>query len=140
MLKDNRPDLLRDARSLMETIPPASLARGRRQCLCWDIEGFTSWPDVKVPVRNIFLAFYRRNLKPAAPPRRQHGAYRPPSGLGTVRGRVAGRAPLTGSGRFPAHRLVAPPSPCLNHFGHSRSPPAPRPRTPCEPAQGRILA
>jgi hypothetical protein len=51
VLKDNRADLLTDARSLFEQAAPALLARGKRQCQCWDIEGFTSWPGVQVPVR-----------------------------------------------------------------------------------------
>lgn len=51
VLKDNRPDLLADAHSLFEQTTPISITVGGRACLRWDIEGFTSWPPVHVPVR-----------------------------------------------------------------------------------------
>ena len=51
VLKDERRDLLTDARSLFDEMSPVMLRRGNRQCECWDIEGFTSWPQVTQPVR-----------------------------------------------------------------------------------------
>jgi len=51
VLKDERRDLLKDARSLFEQVRPTVCRRGKRQCLQWDIEGFTSWPQVGRPVR-----------------------------------------------------------------------------------------
>jgi hypothetical protein len=53
VLKNDRRDLLQDARRLFEDQPPTVVqdASPRRQC--WDMEGFTTWPQVKVPVRVI---------------------------------------------------------------------------------------
>ena len=51
VLKDDRRDLLTDARSLFEQTPPAVIRQGRRTLLQWDMEGFTSWPQVNRPVR-----------------------------------------------------------------------------------------
>jgi hypothetical protein len=51
VLKDDRRDLLQDAMRLFEDIPPSSSQdRGVRR-VCWDLEGFTTWPQVKTPVR-----------------------------------------------------------------------------------------
>jgi hypothetical protein len=51
VLKNDRRDLLQDAQRLFQDQPPRVVqdASPRRQC--WDIEGFTTWPQVKVPVR-----------------------------------------------------------------------------------------
>lgn len=51
VLKNDRRDLLQDARRLFEDLPPTvvQVASPRREC--WDLEGFTTWPQVKVPVR-----------------------------------------------------------------------------------------
>jgi hypothetical protein len=53
VLKNDRRDLLQDAQRLFEDSPPTIVqdASPRRQC--WDMEGFTTWPQVKVPVRVI---------------------------------------------------------------------------------------
>jgi len=51
VLKDDRRDLHTDALSLFDEMPPVMLERGNRQCECWDIDGFTTWPQVTVPVR-----------------------------------------------------------------------------------------
>jgi len=51
VLKDERRDLYTDARALFDEMPPVMLGRGNRQCECWDIEGFTSWPQVTESVR-----------------------------------------------------------------------------------------
>jgi len=51
VLKNDRRDLLQDAQRLFEDLPPTLVqdASPRRQC--WDLEGFTTWPQVQVPVR-----------------------------------------------------------------------------------------
>jgi hypothetical protein len=51
VLKDERRDLYADALSLFDTMSPVALRQANRQCECWDIEGFTSWPQVTTPVR-----------------------------------------------------------------------------------------
>jgi hypothetical protein len=53
VLKDDRRDLLTDANRLFQDMPPTGLPRGKVHCDCWDLEGFTTWPTVKVPVRVI---------------------------------------------------------------------------------------
>jgi hypothetical protein len=51
VLKDDRRDLLKDARRLFEDIAP-SLSQDRNvHRECWDLEGFTTWPQVQAPVR-----------------------------------------------------------------------------------------
>jgi hypothetical protein len=51
VLKNDRRDLLQDAQRLFEDLPPTVVqdASPRRQC--WDLEGFTTWPQVQLPVR-----------------------------------------------------------------------------------------
>ncbi len=49
VLKDERRDLLQDARRLFEQMAPVVTDDGR--CQSWDIEGFNSWPQVDSPVR-----------------------------------------------------------------------------------------
>ena len=51
VLKDDRRDLSQDARSLFERTVPVTLPGGPRHRVCWDIEGFTTWPQVCQPVR-----------------------------------------------------------------------------------------
>lgn len=51
VLKDERRDLMKDARGLFEGAAPVRLERGKVQCECWDIEGFTSWEGLDKPVR-----------------------------------------------------------------------------------------
>ena len=51
VLKDERRDLHTDACALFDEMSPVMLRRGNRQCECWDIEGFTSWPQVTGPIR-----------------------------------------------------------------------------------------
>jgi hypothetical protein len=65
VLKDDRRDLLGDARRLFEDQAPSSLRLGRVQRDCWDIEGFTTWPQVKEPVRVI----HSRETRTVARPR-----------------------------------------------------------------------
>jgi hypothetical protein len=49
VLKDDRRDLLQDAQKLFDQTAPVVTHQGR--CWSWDIEGFTSWPQVDSPVR-----------------------------------------------------------------------------------------
>jgi len=51
VLKENRPDLLRDARGLFACIPPVADQQGRTERHLWDEEGFTSWDGFEDPVR-----------------------------------------------------------------------------------------
>jgi len=51
VLKDDRRDLMRDAESLFEQAPPVQSRDARVSRESWDIEGFTSWPQVSQPVR-----------------------------------------------------------------------------------------
>ena len=51
VLKDNHRALLEDAHSLFETMPPARGRNGRRTCQWWDLTGFTTWPQVRAPIR-----------------------------------------------------------------------------------------
>jgi hypothetical protein len=53
VLKDDRRDLLQDAQRLFEDIAPTSTPGENVQRDCWDLEGFTTWPQVKAPVRVI---------------------------------------------------------------------------------------
>lgn len=51
VLKDNHPALLEDARSLFESRPPVGGRNGTRICQWWDLVGFTTWPQVRAPIR-----------------------------------------------------------------------------------------
>lgn len=51
VLKDDQRDLLKDAQALFSTIPPTSQRDGPVQRQCWDLEGFTTWPQAGQPVR-----------------------------------------------------------------------------------------
>jgi hypothetical protein len=51
VLKDERRDLIQDARALFKGLAPKEFSRGATSVTCWDLEGFTSWPQVKAPVR-----------------------------------------------------------------------------------------
>ena len=51
VLKDERRDLMKDARGLFDGAPTALLRRGKTECECWDIEGFRSWEGLDGPVR-----------------------------------------------------------------------------------------
>lgn len=51
VVKNEKRDLLVDARSLFPEVPPTAHREGRTKSLWWDIEGFTSWPQVGRPVR-----------------------------------------------------------------------------------------
>jgi len=51
VLKDDRRDLIGDAKALFLGREPIQFDRGNKRVSCWDLEGFTSWPQVRVPVR-----------------------------------------------------------------------------------------
>ena len=51
VLKDERRDLMKDARGLFDGPPHSVLRRGQTECECWDIEGFGSWGGLDAPVR-----------------------------------------------------------------------------------------
>lgn len=51
VLKNNQPGLLEDARGLWAHLVPQAACHAGRSCTCWDLEGFTSWPQVRGPVR-----------------------------------------------------------------------------------------
>jgi hypothetical protein len=53
VLKENRPDLLQDARDLFATLAPREEKTGRTTRLSWDEAGFTSWPEFPQGVRVI---------------------------------------------------------------------------------------
>ena len=54
VLKDERRDLLQDARSLFAGQEPTTLLDGSVRRACWDLEGFRTWPQVGVPVRVVY--------------------------------------------------------------------------------------
>lgn len=51
VLKDERRDLIQDARSVFALLPPQEFFRGKAEVQCWDAEGFKTWPQVAAPVR-----------------------------------------------------------------------------------------
>jgi hypothetical protein len=51
VLKDEQRDLLQDARSLWPQIRPTISCTDRVRRQCWDLAGFTTWPQCQHPVR-----------------------------------------------------------------------------------------
>jgi len=51
VLKNERRDLLQDARALMAQQTPQSLQVAGADCQCWDVSDLSSWPTVNRPVR-----------------------------------------------------------------------------------------
>lgn len=51
VLKQEQRDLMGDVRSLLSQGTPKERNSTKRQVRAWDMEGFQSWPQVKVPVR-----------------------------------------------------------------------------------------
>ena len=52
VLKDDRRDLFQDAMGLFKQETPVVFERdGGVTCKCWDVEGFTSWPQLGLDVR-----------------------------------------------------------------------------------------
>ena len=62
VLKANQPGLLEDARGLWEHTIPETTSYDGRSRTCWDIEGFTSWPQVTQPVR-IVRSLEKRSVR-----------------------------------------------------------------------------
>jgi len=65
VLKDERRDLIQDARALFSSRSPTEFSRGKTKVSCWDLPGFTSWPSVKGPirvVRSVEVTKVRRQL------------------------------------------------------------------------------
>jgi len=65
VLKDERRDLLKDARALFDSMGSTQIHNSTTMRQCWDIEGFTSWPQVVKPVRivrSIETTIIRRQL------------------------------------------------------------------------------
>lgn len=55
VLKDDRRDLFQDAMGLFKQEAPVVFERdGGVLCKCWDIEGFTSWSQLGLPVRVVW--------------------------------------------------------------------------------------
>jgi len=53
VLKDETRALWNDAQSLFADLAPVAIQRDRWLADCWDLEGFTSWPQVGQPVRMV---------------------------------------------------------------------------------------
>lgn len=54
VLKDDRRDLIQDAKALFATMTPQLFSLHKTNYECWDLEGFTSWPQFEHgPVRVI---------------------------------------------------------------------------------------
>lgn len=51
VLKDDRRDVLKDARGLFRGVKPEFFRDGNVEIECWDMGNFTSWPQVGHPVR-----------------------------------------------------------------------------------------
>jgi hypothetical protein len=51
VLKDERRDLIADARALFSQVCPQTLSRAGAECQVWDVAGLTSWPQVRAAVR-----------------------------------------------------------------------------------------
>lgn len=51
VLKDEQRDLLQDAKGLCEQIQPVLMQTARGCMQCWDLDGFTTWPQCQHPVR-----------------------------------------------------------------------------------------
>lgn len=51
VLKGNVPSLLEDAKNLSEALQPTVVSQGPKKIEAWDMEEFTTWPQVEKPVR-----------------------------------------------------------------------------------------
>jgi len=51
VLKNEERDLMTDATALWEQMPPTAVFEGERRRECWDLSGFTTWPQCQCPVR-----------------------------------------------------------------------------------------
>lgn len=53
VLKENQPGLLEEARTLAGVVEPTAISQGRKKIECWDMEGFTPWPQINKPLRAV---------------------------------------------------------------------------------------
>jgi hypothetical protein len=67
VLKDERRDLIGDARSLFDQETPCRVSRPNRLCDCWDLSGFTTWPQSGGAVR-VVRSLEREDQKPLGEP------------------------------------------------------------------------
>ncbi len=51
VLKDDRRDVLKDAKGLFKGVKPNFFQNGKTEIECWDMQDFTSWPQLGHPVR-----------------------------------------------------------------------------------------
>lgn len=51
VLKNEQRDLMADADALWAQMPPTAVFEGERHRECWDLSGFTTWPQCQSPVR-----------------------------------------------------------------------------------------
>jgi hypothetical protein len=52
VLKDEQRALFQDAQGLWEQMPPTAVQESDRvHCQCWDLAGFTTWPQCRCPIR-----------------------------------------------------------------------------------------
>jgi len=51
VLKDERRDLIQDAKALFAGMAPQTFSLHSTRYQCWDLDGFTSWPQFERPVR-----------------------------------------------------------------------------------------
>lgn len=56
VLKDDRRDVLKDAKGLLKEVTPEFFRNGNTEIKCWDMENFTSWPQVGHSVRVVITA------------------------------------------------------------------------------------
>lgn len=54
VLKNENRDLMVDARSLFENIEPSVFEDGKVRRQCWDLDGFTTWPQCGEQVRVVY--------------------------------------------------------------------------------------
>jgi len=51
VLKENQPGLLQEARTLSDLVEATEISAGPKKIECWDMEGFTPWPEIKKSFR-----------------------------------------------------------------------------------------
>jgi len=51
VLKENHPELLKDARSVCDMTDPTRWKEGENEYEWWDVEGYTTWESLDIPVR-----------------------------------------------------------------------------------------
>jgi len=71
VLKDERRDLLKDARALFDGPAHKVIHRHGTRCACWDLDAFTSWAGLNVPARVV------RSVETTSVRRQRDGAEEP---------------------------------------------------------------